>query len=108
VLLLDQNRGQWDQLLIRRGLEALRRAEESVGATGPYTVQAAIAACHVRARTPEDTDWPRIVMLYNELAKLVPSPIVELNRAVAVAMALGPEAGLEIVDSLVSEPSLKN
>lgn len=108
VLLLDQNRGQWDQLLIRRGLKALRRAEELVGANGPYAVQAAIAACHARARTPEETDWPRIVKLYNQLAKLVPSPIVELNRAVAVAMAFGPEAGLEIVDSLVSEPSLKN
>ncbi len=108
VLLLDQNRGQWDQLLIRRGLKALRRAEELLGANGPYAVQAAIAACHARARTPEETDWPRIVTLYNQLAKLVPSPIVELNRAVAVAMAFGPEAGLEIVDSLVSEPSLQN
>jgi len=107
VLLLDQNRGQWDQLLIRRGLEALRRAEELGGAAGPYAVQAAIAACHARARTPEDTNWPRIVTLYNELAKLLPSPIVELNRAVAVAMAFGPEAGLEIVDSLISDPSLK-
>ena len=95
MLLLDQNRGQWDQLLIRRGLEALRRAEELGGAVGPYAVQAAIAACRARARTPEDTNWLRIVTLYSELAKLVPSPIVELNRAVAVAMAFGPEAGLE-------------
>ncbi len=108
VLLLDQNRGQWDQLLIRRGLEALRRAEESRGTSGPYAIQAAIAACHARARAPEDTDWRRIVALYETLAQLVPSPIVELNRAVAVAMAFGPKAGLEIVDSLVSEPSLKN
>lgn len=107
VLLLDQNRGQWDQLLIRRGLKALRRAEELGSALGPYAVQAAIAACHARARTPEDTNWLHIVTLYNELAKLVPSPIVELNRAVAVAMALGPEAGLEIVDPLIADPSLK-
>ena len=108
VLLLDQNRGQWDQLLIRRGLEALRRAEESRGTSGPYAIQAAIAACHARARAPEETDWRRIVALYETLAQLVESPIVELNRAVAVAMAFGPKAGLEIVDSLVSEPSLKN
>lgn len=107
VLLLDQNRGQWDQLLIRRGLKALRRAEELGSALGPYAVQAAIAACHARARTPEDTNWLHIVTLYNELAKLVPSPIVELNRAVAVAMAFGPEAGLEIVDPLIADPSLK-
>jgi predicted RNA polymerase sigma factor len=107
VLLLDQDREQWDQLLIRRGLEALRRAEEFVGAPGPYTVQAAIAACHSTPHTPEATDWPRIVALYDGLAQLTPSPIVELNRAVAVAMAFGPEAGLEIVDSLISEPSLK-
>lgn len=108
VLLLDQNRGQWDQLLIRRGLEALRRAEELGGAAGPYALQAAIAACHARARAPEDTDWPRIAALYDALGQLTPSPIAELNRAVAVAMAFGPKAGLEIVDSLVSEPSLKN
>jgi RNA polymerase sigma factor (sigma-70 family) len=107
VLLLDQNRGLWDQLLIRRGLEALRRAEELAGAGGPYAVQAAIAACHARAHTPEDTDWPRIVTLYDALAQLTPSPIVELNRAVAVGMAFGPEAGLEIVDALLSDPSLK-
>jgi RNA polymerase sigma factor (sigma-70 family) len=107
VLLLDQNRGLWDQLLIRRGLEALRRAEELAGAGGPYAVQAAIAACHARARTPEETDWPRIVTLYDALAQLTPSPIVDLNRAVAVGMAFGPEAGLEIVDALLSDPSLK-
>jgi RNA polymerase sigma factor (sigma-70 family) len=108
VLLLDQNRAQWDQLLIRRGLEALRRAEELGVGTGPYAVQAAIAACHARARIPEETDWRRIATLYEELGGLNPSPIVELNRAVAVAMAYGPEAGLEIVDRLTSEPSLKN
>ncbi len=108
VLLLDQNRGQWDQLLIRRGLEALRRTEELGGAARPYALQAAIAACHARAHTPEETDWPRIAALYDALGQLTPSPIVELNRAVAVAMAFGPEAGLEIVDSLTSDPSLKN
>jgi RNA polymerase sigma factor (sigma-70 family) len=107
ILLLDQNRGLWDQLLIRRGLAALDRAEKLGGARGPYALQAAIAACHARARTPEETDWPRIVGLYEELGRLMPSPIVELNRAVAVAMASGPAAGLEIVDALVSEPSLK-
>ena len=108
ILLLDQNRGLWDQLLIRRGLAALDRAEKLGGARGPYAFQAAIAACHARARTPEETDWPRIVGLYEELGRLTPSPIVELNRAVAVAMAFDPGAGLEIVDTLVSEPSLKN
>ena len=108
ILLLDQNRGLWDQLLIRRGLAALDRAEKLGGARGPYALQAAIAACHARARTPQETDWPRIVGLYEELGRLTPSPIVELNRAVAVAMASGPAAGLEIVDTLVSEPSLKN
>jgi RNA polymerase sigma factor (sigma-70 family) len=107
ILLLDQNRGLWDQLLIRRGLAALDRAEKLGGARGPYALQAAIAACHARARTPEETDWPRIVGLYEELGRLMPSPIVELNRAVAVAMASGPAAGLEIVDALVSELSLK-
>jgi len=108
VLLLDQNRGQWDQLLICRGLAALGRAEElRGGALGPYALQAAIAACHARARTAEETDWPRIAALYDNLARLMPSPIVELNRAVAVAMAFGPAAGLEIVDSLTAEPSLK-
>ena len=107
ILLLDQNRGMWDQLLIRRGLTALERAEKLGGARGPYALQAAIAACHARARTPEDTDWPRIVELYEQLGRLAPSPVVELNRAVAVAMASGPAAGLKIVDALVSEPSLK-
>jgi RNA polymerase sigma factor (sigma-70 family) len=107
ILLLDQNRGFWDQLLIRRGLAALDRAEKLGGALGPYALQAAIAACHARARTPQETDWPRIVGLYGELGRIAPSPIVELNRAVAVAMASGPAAGLEIVDALVSEPSLK-
>ncbi|MGB9243463.1 MAG: RNA polymerase sigma factor [Candidatus Acidiferrales bacterium] len=107
VLLLDQNRGLWDHLLIRRGLAALDRAEKLGGARGPYALQAAIAACHARARTPEDTDWPRIVELYEQLGRLAPSPVVELNRAVAVAMASGPAAGLKIVDALVSEPSLK-
>jgi RNA polymerase sigma factor (sigma-70 family) len=107
ILLLDQNRGIWDQLLIRRGLAALERAEKLGGARGPYALQAAIAACHARARTPEETNWPRIVGLYEELGRLMPSPVVELNRAVAVAMVSGPAAGLEIVDALVSEPSLK-
>jgi len=107
ILLLDQNRALWDQLLIRRGLAALERAEKLGGARGPYALQAAIAACHARARTPEETNWPRIVSLYGALGQLTPSPIIELNRAVAVAMAHGPAAGLEIVDTLVSEPSLK-
>ncbi len=108
VLLLDQNRARWDQLLIRRGLAALERAEELGGALGPYALQAAIAACHARARTSEDTDWISIAALYDALAQLAPSPIVELNRAVALAMAYGPAAGLEVVDSLTSEPSLNN
>ena len=107
ILLLDQNRALWDQLLIRRGLTALERAEKLGGGRGPYALQAAIAACHARALTAEETDWARIVMLYEELARLAPSPVVELNRAVAVAMAFGPAAGLEIVDALSSEPSLK-
>jgi len=112
VLLFDQNRATWDQLLIRRGLSALERAEglcrEAGGALGPYALQASIAACHARARTPEETDWERIVALYDALGQLVPSPIVELNRAVAVGMAFGPEAGLEIVDMLVAEPALES
>lgn len=108
ILLLDQNRALWDQLLIRRGLAALERAEKLGGLRGPYALQAAIAACHARARTPEETDWPGIVSLYEALAHVAPSPIVELNRAVAVAMAFGPAAGLEIVDALTSEPSLKS
>ena len=108
ILLLDQNRARWDRLLIRRGLAALARAEAIGNALGPYALQAAIAACHARARTPEDTDWARIAALYDALAQLAPSPIVELNRAVALSMAYGPEAGLELVDALTSEPSLKN
>jgi len=107
ILLLDQNRALWDQLLIRRGLASLERAEKLGGARGPYALQAAIAACHARARLPAETDWPRIVALYEELAQLTPSPIVELNRAVAVAMTYGPAAGLEIIDTLVSEPALR-
>jgi predicted RNA polymerase sigma factor len=108
VLLLDQDRGRWDQLLIRRGLKALERAEKLGGALGPYTMQAAIAACHARARTPAETEWPRIAALYDALAQLAPSPVVELNRAVAVGMAFGPAAGLELADALTSEPSLQN
>jgi RNA polymerase sigma factor (sigma-70 family) len=107
ILLLDQDRALWDQLLIRRGLAALERAEKLGHSRGPYALQAAIAACHARARTPQETDWPRIVALYEELGKIAPSPIVELNRAVAVAMAFGPAAGLELIDTLTSEPSLK-
>jgi RNA polymerase sigma factor (sigma-70 family) len=106
VLLYDQDRSRWDQLLIRRGLAALERAGRLGGTRGPYALQAAIAACHARARTPEETDWDRIAGLYDELAKLAPSPVVELNRAVAVGMASGPAAGLELVDALTSEPSL--
>ena len=113
ILLLDQNRARWDQLLIGRGLAALARSEQLTagknrGPRGPYTMQAAIAACHARARTPEETDWPQIVALYAELARLAPSPVVELNRAVALAMAFGPAAGLEVVDALAFEPSLEN
>ena len=108
ILLLDQNRGRWDQLMIRRGLASLARAEKLGDAAGPYELQAAIAACHARARTAEETDWERIAALYDELAQVIPSPIVELNRAVAVAMAFGPAAGLELVDQLTAEPSLKN
>ena len=111
ILLLDQNRARWDQLLIRRGLAALERAEtlarESGRGSGPYALQAAIAACHVRARTADETDWARIVGLYSALREIAPSPIVELNRAVALAMLFGPKAGLEIVDALTSEPVLK-
>ena len=108
VLLLDQDRSRWDQLLIRRGLAALERAESLGGANGVYALQAAIAACHARARTGAETDWPRIVRLYEALSQVVPSPIVELNRAVAVSMAFGPAAGLELVDAIRSEPSLKS
>jgi predicted RNA polymerase sigma factor len=108
ILLLEQNRARWDQLLIRRGFAALARAEELGGAGGPYALQAAIAACHARARTAAETDWQRIAVLYHALAQRAPSPIVELNRAVAVSMAFGPAAGLQIVDTLTSEPSLKS
>jgi len=108
VLLLDQNRARWDQLLIRRGIAALERAEALGGALGPYALQAGIAACHARAHTAAETAWPRIVALYDALAQLAPSPVVELNRAVAVAMAFGPAAGLEIVETLASEPTLRN
>ena len=106
ILLLDQDRGRWDRLLIGRGLAALERAEGLGGALGPYGLQAAIAACHARARTPEETDWGRIAALYDALAQLMRSPIVELNRAVAVSMAFGPEAGLQLADALTSEPAL--
>jgi RNA polymerase sigma factor (sigma-70 family) len=106
VLLLDQDRARWDQLLIHRGLAALAHAEALGGTLGPYALQAAIAACHARARTPAETDWARIAALYDALAELAPSPVVELNRAVAVAMAFGPAAGLEIVARLASERSL--
>ena len=108
ILLLDQNRARWNQLLIRRGFHALERAEKLGGALGPYGLQAAIAACHAGARFPEETDWERIVALYDALAQLAPSPVVELNRAVALAMAFGPAAGLELVDSLTDEPALKD
>lgn len=107
VLLLDQNRARWDGVLIRRGLAALDRAEKLGGAFGPYALQAAIAACHARARTPEATDWGRVAALYDALAQLAPSPVVELNRAVALGMAFGPAAGLDLVDALTAEPSLK-
>ena len=106
ILLLDQDRGRWDHLLIRRGLAALERAEALGGASGPYTLQAAIAACHARAHTAEETDWTRIVALYDALAQLMPSPVVDLNRAVALGMAFGPAAGLEVVDSLTTDPAL--
>jgi RNA polymerase sigma-70 factor, ECF subfamily len=107
ILLLDQNRGMWDRLLIRRGLIALDRVQKLGGAQGTYALQAAIAACHARALTPDGTDWKRIAALYAQLAALVPSPVVELNRAVAVAMAFGPQAGLDIVDTLTAQRSLE-
>jgi RNA polymerase sigma factor (sigma-70 family) len=106
VLLLDQNRARWDQLLIHRGLAALERAERAGAAPGPYTLQAAIAACHARARTADETDWQRIAALYGALAQLLPSPVIELNRAVAVSMAFGAAAGLEVTDGIMSDPSL--
>lgn len=108
ILLFDQNRALWDQLLIRRGLAALERANRLGGARGPYAIQAGIAACHAQAKTPEETDWPRIVRLYEELARLTPSPVVELNRAVALAMAVGPQAALDLVDALTAEPALRD
>ncbi len=107
VLLLDQDRGRWDRLLINRGLAALARAEELGGARGPYALQAAIAACHARALRPEDTDWRRITELYAVLVEVLPSPVIELNRAVAVSMAFGAQAGLDLVDALVAEPALR-
>jgi len=107
VLLLDQNRARWDWLLVRRGLTALARSESLGVPLGPYALQAAIAACHARARAAAETDWPRIVALYDALAEVWPSPVVELNRAVAIAMAFGPAAGLELVEDLAEEPALK-
>jgi RNA polymerase sigma-70 factor, ECF subfamily len=107
VLLLDQDRARWDQLLIRRGLAALERAETLGGAPGVYTLQAAIAACHARALVPQDTSWARIVELYEALVRLAPSPVVELNLAVALGMAFGPQAGLDRVEALIAEPSLR-
>jgi predicted RNA polymerase sigma factor len=107
ILLLHQNRARWDQILIRRGLAALARAEDLGGAGGPYALQAAIAACHARARTADETDWARIAELYARLASVTTSPVVELNRGVAVAMAEGPAAGLKIIDSLMEEPALR-
>jgi len=108
VLLMDQDRGRWDHVLVQRGLAALARAEELGGGLGPYVLQAEIAACHARARTAADTNWTRIVALYDALAQLMPSPVVELNRAVAVSMALGPAAGLELLEQIKDEPALRN
>src|SRR5947199_8108753 len=107
VLLLDQDRARWDYVLVGRGLAALERAEKLGGARGPYALQAAIAACHARARTAAETDWGRIAALYDALAQLAPSPVVELNRAVALSMAFGPAVGLEVVDKLTEEPLLR-
>jgi len=107
VVLLAQNRARWDRLLIGRGLAALARADALGGDPGPYALQAAIAACHARARTPEETDWARIASLYETLARRTPSPVVELNRAVALAMAFGPAAGLAVADGLLAEPTLE-
>jgi predicted RNA polymerase sigma factor len=108
ILLPDQNRGLWDQLLIHRGLAALQRAGKLGGPRGPYVLQAEIAACHARARSGDETDWARIVTLYSELAEIMPSPIIELNRAVAVSMASGPAAGLELVEELIGSGALAN
>ena len=108
ILLLEQDRARWDQLLIRRGLAALARSEALGGAYGPYVLQGAIAACHAQARSADETDWARIAALYDALAQITQSPVVELNRAVALSMAFGPEAGLELADSLMDEPTLKN
>jgi predicted RNA polymerase sigma factor len=107
-LLLEQDRARWDRLLIQRGLVALHRAEALAGTHGPYALQAAIASCHACAATAEETDWVRIAALYEELSRLTPSPVIDLNRAVALAMAYGPAAGLELVDTLTSEPSLQS
>ncbi len=107
VLLLEQDRARWDHLLIQRGLAALERAERAGGPLGPYTLQAAIAACHARARVADETDWERIAALYDALASIAGSPVVELNRAVALSMAFGPAEGLEVVDGLLAEPSMK-
>lgn len=107
VLLLDQNRARWDRLLINHGLAALARAEALAASAGPYALQAAIAACHARAPTADDTDWVRVAALYAALTALTPSPVVELNRAVALAMAFGPAAGLELADQLASDPALR-
>jgi predicted RNA polymerase sigma factor len=108
ILILNQNRALWDQLLIRRGLAGLERAQKLRGQDGPYVLQAAIAACHARALVAAETDWERIAALYAQLVQLMPSPIVELNRAVAIAMAFGPAAGLALVDQLAAEPALQN
>jgi predicted RNA polymerase sigma factor len=108
ILLADQNRGQWDRLLIRHGLAALDRAEALAPERGPYVLQAAIAACHARAVTADATDWPKIAALYLALSQRSPSPVIELNRAVALSMAFGPQAGLDLVDQLLDEPALKN
>ena len=108
ILLMDQDRKRWDRILIRRGLTALERAEKLNEKRGPYTLQAAIAACHARAGTPSQTDWPKIAALYVALSEIMPSPVVELNRAVAFAFAFGPEAGLELIDQLTDEPTLKD
>jgi predicted RNA polymerase sigma factor len=108
ILLMDQDRSRWDHLLVGRGLAALERAEKLGGTLGPYTLQAAIAACHARAHTAEETNWKRIAALYDALAQLAPSPVVDLNRAVAVAMAYGPEEGLALVDAIAAEPAMRS